>query len=348
MGKAKLVESGLEAIGKLIKAGKTDEAAAKWLAESETARSGIAVPSADRLSMDFRKVTDRNPYLQEAARQIEQGSIYPELYRAIQQRVKPSSRFKDVPTPVSMEDALFALQATDPRKVPQWGKTADILAGAPTESRLDIPAYQKYGAWIPSIRDLSQDIIKTVYGPTSAQKNVKFISPVHKALEVAKGGAKGPWAVLRGDWNPMTAEEAYARAKEVIDHPEWVQIGYDPEKSGFFHNRETMEPYTHADETIQIGPLVLARNPTNLLAPGTFKYKLGGVVKHNYAEGGEVHMQATPPVHPLLHQLVEMVQRLRRLSNLKTSRPIQLSGTLCLGRPRRLHRSQQIWLGSSQ
>jgi hypothetical protein len=98
-------------------------------------------------------------------------------------------------------------------------------------------------------------------------------------LKVAQGGPKAPFAVIRGEWNPMSQEDAVKNAQDYLDHPDWKQIGYDPERHGYFYDRASMEPIHGAEEVIQIGPLVLAKKPT-----------YGKKADEKYAQGGVLHM----------------------------------------------------------
>jgi hypothetical protein len=226
----------------------------------------------DRLAMGFKDVTQRTPALQVAAQALDRGELTAAQYAELVKQHKPVTPYTSVPTPATPEAAVDAL--TGPKKA-MYGKTAEIPAGAKTDLRLDIPAYANHGVWVNSVHQANKP---TVYGPTSAATNVTMKAPANKALAVAKGGPKAPFATMSGEWNPMTAEEAYARAQEVIDHPEWSQIGFDPERHGFFYDRETMEPVTHADEVIQVGPLVLARGAKHIPPEEGHKYGAGGIV----------------------------------------------------------------------
>ena len=53
------------------------------------------------------------------------------------------------------------------------------------------------------------------------------------------------------------------KANELLKNPEWTQIGFDPRRQTNFYIREgdmINTPVREADEVIQIGPLVLAKN----------------------------------------------------------------------------------------
>lgn len=236
------------------------------------AAKAVAEAPVDRLSMGFKDVTERTPILQEAAQLLDRGELTAAQYAELVKQHKPVTRYASVPQPATPEAAIKALTSD---KKAMFGKTEDIPAGAKADLRLDIPSYSHHGVWVNSVHQPKKP---TVYAATSAAKNVAMKVNVDKALKTAKGGEKAPYATMSGEWNPMTAEEAFAKAQEYIDHPEWSQIGFDPERHGFFYDRETMEPITHADEVIQVGPLVLARNARHVPPEEGHKYGAGGIV----------------------------------------------------------------------
>lgn len=233
------------------------------------------VPEVSRLDMNFKDVTKRIPELTEAANKLANGELTAAQYDKMVNKLKPVQPYEFVPQPATAEDAMRALTES---KRPMFGKTEEMQAGEPADLRLDIPAYKDHGVWVNSIHRKKQP---TVYGATSSVKNATMIGSPDKALEVAKGGAKSPFAVIRGEWNPMTEQEAVANAQQYLDHPEWTQVGYDPERHGYFYDRATMKPVEGAEEVIQIGPLVLAKNP-----------QYGKKTKEKYADGGLSHFAA--------------------------------------------------------
>jgi hypothetical protein len=110
--------------------------------------------------------------------------------------------------------------------------------------------------------------------------NVEFQVQPTGALKIATGKPKSTLATMEGSWKPTTPEEAQKLAKEYLNHKDWTQVGMDPQRHSYFYDRRSGEPLTHADEIIQVGPLVLARNARNLSKPGQFAYKHGGLVTH--------------------------------------------------------------------
>ena len=71
----------------------------------------------------------------------------------------------------------------------------------------------------------------------------------------------------------------------VYPNSEWVQIGMNPYKHSYFYDKKTMQPILSADEVIQVGPLVLARNVVRGKA-SDFAFEEGGVV--DMRKGGRV------------------------------------------------------------
>jgi hypothetical protein len=118
---------------------------------------------------------------------------------------------------------------------------------------------------------------KVAYGPTASVKNADLGISQSESKRIALGGAKAPYARIKGEWNPMSDEEAIAKAQEYLNHPEWRQIGIDPERHSYFYDRATMQPITNAEEVIQIGPLVLGKNP-----------KYANIDDFEYADGGKI------------------------------------------------------------
>ena len=231
-----------------------------------------AAPAVNRLDMNFKDVTKRIPELTDAANMVARGEMTAGQYDSLVRKLKPVTPYDFVPQPATSEDAMRALNEA---KRPMFGKANEMTAGEQADLRLDIPAYKDHGVWVNSIHRKDQP---TVYGSTSSVKNATMIGAPDKALKVAQGGPKAPFAVIRGDWNPMDEKKAVKNAQKYLDHPDWKQVGYDPERHGYFYDRSTMAPVIGADEVIQIGPLVLAKKP-KYGNPDDFPFKKGGAIR---------------------------------------------------------------------
>jgi hypothetical protein len=237
-------------------------------------------PMVDRINMHFKDVTKRVPELTEGAQKIQADELTRAQYERLVNKHKPVKPYEFVPKPATRDEAYNALNS-DKRDL--YGVPSSMLeAGHPVGLRLDIPAYSDHGVWVPAVHQQDAGFgagDRIGYENVAGVMNPKFGMSEKAALNIAAGKPKGTIATIKGDWNPMDEATAMARAQEYLDHPEWAQVGMDPERHGYFYDRRTMQPITAADEAIQIGPLVLARNP-----------QYGNKKDYKYAEGGEAHM----------------------------------------------------------
>jgi hypothetical protein len=244
-------------------AGLTDEAIEKWRKKNAT-------------SEEFRKkLKGRNEELQELASGVEEGRVFTSTYRKRADELRPIRVVEEVPKPATFVEAVSALNAGK-RKLPMVGLNKSIPDGDMIDARLDIDAYTDYDVWIPTLKHSG----KTMYKPAVVLEDVKFIQPdgpqPRKALGVAKGKGKAPFAVMTGKYVEATDDEAYKLAQDVFDNPEFTQVGYDPTRRGFFYDRETGEAIVAADTVVQVGHLVLARNAKKMDAEA-FPFSEGGM-----------------------------------------------------------------------
>lgn len=214
------------------------------------------------MALEQRGVTERVPELQEAAKKLKAGEITGEDYAKLVQQYKPVKPYTEVPQPITADLATAALTSD---KAPRFGQaSATLKQGDPVGLRLDIPAYRDHGAWVVSVHAQQPGFAagKSIgYESTASVTNATLGMSEPAALSIASGKPKGTIATIKGDWNPMTPEQAKAMADQAMTNPEWRQVGMDPERHSYFYDRETMQPITAADEVIQVGPLVLAKNP---------------------------------------------------------------------------------------
>jgi hypothetical protein len=90
---------------------------------------------------------------------------------------------------------------------------------------------------------------------------VKFSNRNQQALlKIATGEGKLPAQTMEGKYKNISPEEAYKRVTELLNDPEWIQVGVDPTRHGYFYDRANAMPVSSADELIQIGNFVLAKN----------------------------------------------------------------------------------------
>ena len=67
-------------------------------------------------------------------------------------------------------------------------------------------------------------------------------------------------AKIEGSWKNTSPDEVKKLAEKYLNDPEWSQVGMNPKRFGYFYNKADNMPVSEADEVIQIGALVLAKN----------------------------------------------------------------------------------------
>jgi hypothetical protein len=218
-------------------------------------------------SGDFK--APRKPELQEAVTKLETGEITGKQYRKLAKKELPINPINEVPELDSFEK-ISAVLKKDQRVSGIVGFNRNIKQGTRVLSRLDIPAYNKYDTWVVTLTDKSQNV-KTMYGKTAVLKNVEFKPHTTPSLKVAKGKRKEPFATMEGDWQNISPEDTrqYVIDNNILEksldpnNEEWIQVGFNPERHGFFYTKSGKnvgQPVFDAEEIIQIGGLVLARN----------------------------------------------------------------------------------------
>jgi hypothetical protein len=242
----------------------TDKDIENWKAKNQT-------------SPEFQKrLKGRNDTLQEMAQGLSDKVVTKKEYREAVDAIRPIRTVKEVPKPASFKDTLSALDSRQ-RKNPIVGVNYNIPEGDKISARLDITAYTQYDTWIPTLKHEG----KTMYKPSIVLKDVTFIKPdssqVEKALKVATGKPKAPFAVMEGSYVDADNSSAYKYAKKIFEDEDVVQVGYDPTRRGYFYDRKTGNPIIEAEEVVQVGHLVLAK-----------KAKMGNADDFFYSEGGDV------------------------------------------------------------
>jgi hypothetical protein len=218
--------------------------------------------AAPKFSGRQANVLDRIPALETAAQGIKEGTVTREQYSKLVNKLKPVTPYAEVPAPATVADMQRGLTSD---KVERIGVPSETLkAGDPVGLRLDIPAYSNNGVWVVSVHEQGAGYSagKSIgYESVAAVTNPTFGVVEKAALAIAGGKPKATIAVMKGDWKPVTPKQASTSAKAALKSDKWVQVGMDPTRHAYFYDRDSMEPVVSADEAIQIGPLVLAKNP---------------------------------------------------------------------------------------
>ena len=210
------------------------------------------------------------------AQGLEDKVVTKKEYREAVDAIRPIRTVKEVPKPATFKDTVSALDSRQ-RKNPIVGVNYNIPEGDRISARLDITAYTQYDTWIPTLKHEG----KTMYKPSVVLKDVTFIKPdspqVGKALKVATGKPKSPFAVMEGNYVDADNDSTYKYAKKIFKDDDVIQVGYDPTRRGYFYDRRTGNPVLEADEVVQVGHLVLAK-----------KAKLGNADDFFYSKGGDI------------------------------------------------------------
>ena len=251
----------------------TAETPAVLPAEVPTAPPTLIAPP------DFKLKKGRNEQVALAARQLADGKITKEEF----------DRYVDTYTPIAtvgidrmetpIEDAPMAEMLTtklgkdnkDPTKV-----NAPIADGTPVGLRMDIPALEwgkanQQNGSVVSIHQASDPANKSSgqnmsYKSAGAITDATFaIRDENRAFGIAQNkegreGQKTPQQTIEGKWVNMTPAQVMQKIQENFNNPEWTQVSMDPLRHSFFYSRATKEPVISADEVLQVGRFVLAKN----------------------------------------------------------------------------------------
>lgn len=218
------------------------------------AKPGIDQPQTKKLPKG------RSPELVAAAQDLADGKITKDEYEQAVKKYKPIYPYEEPPKPATYDQVYDALDSNKRSKV-----NPEIKAGTPVGLRLDIPSFNRKGIFTVSIHEkrtpsAAGDVIG--YGSVGRIKNVTFgLGKQTKALDIAKGASKDVIQTMEGTWVPSTEAEIVAEVNKNFNNPEWTQVGINPERHSYFWDRFTTVPVISADEVIQVGNFILAKNP---------------------------------------------------------------------------------------
>jgi hypothetical protein len=230
----------------------------------------------------------RNPLVEQAVKDYYNEEITQEEYLDIVSKNQPIKPFKKVPALPSLEEITNAL---DSNKVATGiiGLTKNLKDGERVASRLDIPAYEDFDTWVVSVHDGNKEGKSIAYGQTAVLKNVDFKTFPGPAIRIAMGTQnKSTIARMFGDWVNEDPESVHARAEELMNDPAWTQVGMNPFRYSWFYDKTDGMPLASADEVIQVGALVLAKNAKKV-SPSDPMFETKS------AKGNKIKFQKTTP-----------------------------------------------------
>ena len=231
---------------------------------------------ANRLPNKNKPPEEARQALIEQVKLLEEGKSTPDEFR----------RYVDTETPYFLHDSVPEVDSFEriANSLPQEssiirngiiGVNKQIPEGTLVGSRYDVNAFQDYGTYVGTIHDPAKQGNVFGYSPTAALKNVAFETKENASLKIAKGNPKSPVIRMEGNWVEHSPEELRALAVEALEQnknlplaeQEWVQVAVNPAKGASWVALEKTTdgvravPITGATEVIQIGKLVMAKNP---------------------------------------------------------------------------------------
>jgi hypothetical protein len=212
----------------------------------------------ERNKRDQRK--QRNDVVIESLNKYRRGEITQREHINTVRSQMPIGMITNPKRPASFTDIVLALMGNKAGSG-IIGMNKFIPDNSSVSVRLDIPAYDRFDIWVPTVHEFNTDKV-IGYVPAAKISNVVFGAKPKKAINVATGTSKSPFATMDGYWVNSTPEELYQQALDAMNNPDWIQVGMNPERHSWFYDRSTGMPVTSAEEVIQVGSLVLAKKPT--------------------------------------------------------------------------------------
>jgi len=225
----------------------------------------------------FKIPAGRNEQVVLAARELKAGNITKQQYDEYVNYHIPVEMILGDKLEKPLSETALGVVLSLPKVKKDAGKIdAPVADGTKVGLRMDIPALveaRKVGmnGSVVSIHEgkpaTNASPGKNIsYKSAGALKNAVFaIRSEEKAFNIAqalegKVGQKSPQQTIEGTWVNMTPEEIYKQVQDKLNDPEWSQVSLDPLRHSFFYDRSNTKPVVSADEVLQVGRFVLAKN----------------------------------------------------------------------------------------
>lgn len=252
----------------------------------------------------------QDPKVAKALEEYLKGNISQEERIRILNQQLPIRKWSELPPDYTDEQIINALMANKQAKA-----LVPVAPGARVGNRLDIPAYTQHGVYVDTTHDVAGKPIS--YGRTGHLKDVEFSSKPNQAVRVGlgtkeqaltpmgaeMGAAKSPFALIKGTNVGTKDEEVRRMMAELLNDPNYTQIGMDPRRHSQFYDKDTGLPVFRAEEKLQSGPLILApRKGLEITDWNDPRLELTDFPGKRYAAGGAAkkaleHARKLPFVH---------------------------------------------------
>ena len=207
-------------------------------------------------------ITKRSEKVREAAQDYFDRKITQQEHLDIVQDNSPIKPITQFMNPASLEDIETAVGSKVEGKL-----DVSIPEGTKVGVRLDISAYTNKNIWAITVHEDGRGKAMS-YTNVARIDNVEFISSPKVALGIARGKLnKSTIARMLGEWSPIEGADAKARGEnakqiiaEVMNDPSWSQVGMNPFRHSYFYDRLDGMPVVSAEQVVQIGGLVYAKN----------------------------------------------------------------------------------------
>jgi len=277
----------------------------KQTSKDDLANEKITQKDYDDIMEGLNKTTkdlDGRSRVMKSAEKLKNKEITSKQHRQVTAKAMDDPKILDeVPTPSTSEEMAAALGKKRHKGI--IGLNKNLEQGTLTDVRLDIPAYNEHGIYIAAVTPVGG---KVMYAPTAILKGplkedgtrgfVEFISSSPSSLKIAEGAGKSPFATMRGEWQNINPKTAVQKSELVKDADNWVQIGFNPDRAGQFYNKITKEPIFRAEEVIQVGEHVLAKNIQKATKTELRKLRVGKEKPRMFKKGGSV-VERNPYTH---------------------------------------------------
>ena len=222
--------------------------------------------------------TVRTPELEDSTKDLIDGKITREQHLQNVDKYKPVEAWDALPREPSSKATVFSLKPDQREKgkfiLPDKAvknlnvEKSSLKVGDKFNGRLDIPAYNRFDTWIVAGTSTAEKGVthyaKAIHYKGVDDKPVRFLASQKTSEKIGTGEAgKTGYATVSGEIKDLDVEEIRDKAAKYLNDPEWTQVGFDPRRQGGFYVRSGENkhvPVREADEVIQIGPLVLAKN----------------------------------------------------------------------------------------